>query len=70
LHFDLIICNKAFDEMTCIAHFINQLIFYNWTYSLINHKKKTLLSIFKDLINQCNRREFDERAIIRFICIN
>jgi hypothetical protein len=29
LHFDLIICNKAFDEMTCIAHFINQLIFYN-----------------------------------------
>jgi hypothetical protein len=29
LHFDLIICNKAFDEMTCIAHFIDELIFYN-----------------------------------------
>jgi hypothetical protein len=29
LHFDLIICNKTFDEMTCIAHFINELIFFN-----------------------------------------
>jgi hypothetical protein len=29
LHFDLIICNKAFDEITCIAHFIDELIFYN-----------------------------------------
>jgi hypothetical protein len=29
LHFDLIICNKAFDDMTCIAHFIDELIFYN-----------------------------------------
>jgi hypothetical protein len=51
LHFDLIICNKAFDEMTCIAHFIDELIFYNWVFSLIDHKKKTLLSIFKNLIN-------------------
>jgi hypothetical protein len=51
LHFDLIICNKAFDEMTCITHFIDELIFYNWIFSLMNHKKKTLLSIFKDLIN-------------------
>jgi hypothetical protein len=51
LHFDLIICNKIFDEMTCITHFIDELIFFNWVYSLIDHKKKTLLSIFKDLIN-------------------
>jgi hypothetical protein len=29
LHFDLIICNKAFDETTCIAHFTDELIFYN-----------------------------------------
>jgi hypothetical protein len=29
LHFDLIICNKAFNEMTCIARFIDELIFYN-----------------------------------------
>ncbi len=40
LHFDLIICNKAFDDMTCIAYFIEELIFYNWIYSLINHKKR------------------------------
>jgi hypothetical protein len=29
LHFDLIICNKAFDDTTCIAHFTDELIFYN-----------------------------------------
>jgi hypothetical protein len=70
LHFDLIICNKAFDETTCIAHFIDELIFYNWIFSLMNHKKKTLLSIFKDLINQCDRIKFDERAIFRIIRID
>jgi hypothetical protein len=70
LHFDLIICNKAFDEMTCITHFIDELIFYNLVFSLMNHKEKTLLSIFKDLINQCNCIKFDEHAIIRIIRIN
>jgi hypothetical protein len=70
LHFDLIICNKAFNDTTCITHFIDELIFYNWIYSLINHKKKTLLSIFKSLINQCDRMRFNERAIIRIIRIN
>jgi hypothetical protein len=70
LHFDLIICNKAFDDTTCIAHFIDELIFYNWVYSLIDHKKKTLLSIFKNVINQCNRIKFNERAIIRIIHID
>jgi hypothetical protein len=70
LHFDLIICNKTFDDTTCIAHFIDELIFFNWVYSLINHKKKTLLSIFKDLINQCDRIKFNERAIIRIIRID
>jgi hypothetical protein len=29
LHFDLIICNKTFNETTCITHFIDELIFYN-----------------------------------------
>jgi hypothetical protein len=70
LHFDLIICNKAFDETTCITNFIKELIFYNWIFSLMNHRKKTLLSIFKDLINQCDRIKFDERAIIRIIHID
>ncbi len=70
LHFDLIICNKAFDETTCIAHFTDVLIFYSWIFSLMNHKKKTLLSIFKDLINQCDRIKFDERAIVRIIRID
>jgi hypothetical protein len=70
LHFDLIICNKAFNNMTCIAHFINEFIFFNWIYLLINHKKKLLLSIFKDLINQCDRKKCYKRAIIRIIRIN
>ncbi len=56
--------------MTCVVHFIDELNFYNWVYSLINHKKKTLLSIFKDLINQCDRIKFNERAIIRIIRID
>jgi hypothetical protein len=29
LYFDLIICNKTFDNTTCIAHFIDELIFFN-----------------------------------------
>jgi hypothetical protein len=70
LHFDLIICNKAFNETTCIAHFIDELIFFSWVYSLINHKKKTLLSIFKDLINQCDWIKFNKRATIRIIRID
>jgi hypothetical protein len=70
LHFDLIICNKAFDETTCTAYFIDELIFFSWIYSLIDHKKKTLLSIFKNLINQCDRIKFNERAIIRIIRID
>jgi hypothetical protein len=36
----------------------------------MNHKKKTLMSIFKDLINQCDHIKFDERAIIRIIRID
>jgi hypothetical protein len=39
-------------------------------FSLMNHKKKTLLSIFKNLINQCDRIKFNECAIIRIICID
>jgi hypothetical protein len=70
LHFDLIIYNKAFNETTCITHFTEKLIFYNWVFSLMNHRKKTLLSIFKDLINQCDHIKFDERAIIRIIRID
>jgi hypothetical protein len=67
LHFDLIICNKEFDKTTCIIYFIDEMIFFNWVYLLINHKKKTLLLIFKDLINHCDRMRFNERAIIRII---
>ncbi len=29
LHFDLIICNKTFNDTTYIAHFIDELIFYH-----------------------------------------
>jgi hypothetical protein len=36
----------------------------------MNHKKKTLLLIFKNLINQCDRIKFDKRAIICIIRIN
>jgi hypothetical protein len=29
--------------------------FFCWVYSLTDHKKKTLISIFKSLVNQCDR---------------
>jgi hypothetical protein len=70
LHFDLIICNKTFDETMCITHFIDELIFFNWIFLLINHREKTLMLIFKDLINQCDRIKFNKRAIIRIIRID
>jgi hypothetical protein len=36
----------------------------------MNHRKKALLSIFKNLINQYNCIKFDKRAIIYIIRIN
>ncbi len=39
-------------------------------YLLMNHKKKTFLSLFKDLINLCDWMRFDERAIIWIIRTN
>lgn len=66
-HFDLIICDLTFDEITCIAHFIDEYTIYNWVYFLIDHKKKTLISIFKALINQCDRTGILINSLIRAI---
>ena len=51
LHFDIVINSTEFDEIKCIAHFTNEFISYSWIYFFINHKKATLLSVFKSLIN-------------------
>ncbi len=67
LHFDLTIDNQTFDEITCIAHFIDEFTSYSWTYSLIDHKEKTLISIFKSLINQCDRADMTINFMIRII---
>jgi hypothetical protein len=67
LHFDLTINNQTFDDITCIAHFTNEFTSYNWTYSLIHHKKKTLISMFKSLINQCDRVDISINFMIRMI---
>ena len=55
LHFDLTINNTDFDRINCITYFIDEFIFYNWVFVLINHKKTTLIPVFKALINQCDR---------------
>jgi hypothetical protein len=67
LHFDLIIDNQTFDEITCIAHFTDEFTSYNWMYSLIDHKEKTLISVFKSLINQCDRIDMIVNFMIRII---
>jgi hypothetical protein len=67
LHFDLTIDNQTFDDTICIAHFTDEFTSYNWTYSLIDHKEKTLISVFKSLINQCDRIDMIVNFMIRII---
>jgi hypothetical protein len=57
LHFDIIIFKKKFDfdETFCIAHFIDEFTSFNWIFPLIDHQEKTLMSVFKSLINRCDR---------------
>jgi hypothetical protein len=67
LHFDLTIDNQMFDDVICIAHFTDEFTSYNWTYSLIDYKEKTLISMFKSLINQCDRIDMSINFMIRMI---
>jgi hypothetical protein len=68
LHFDLIIYEiKKFDEIICIAHFTNEFIHYSWVFSLNDHQKKTLMFIFKDLINKCDRSDIAINSMIWII---
>jgi hypothetical protein len=69
LHFDIIIFKKRFDfdETSCIAHFIDEFTSFNWIFSLIDHKKRTLMSVFKTLINRCDRAELIINSMIKKI---
>jgi hypothetical protein len=67
-HFDLIIYEiKRFDEIICIAHFTNEFTHYSWIFSLTNHREKTLMLVFKDLINRCDRSDIAINSMIRII---
>ncbi len=59
LHFDIIIFKKRFDfdETFCIAYFIDEFTSFNWVFSLIDHQEKTLMSMFKSLINKCDKAD-------------
>jgi hypothetical protein len=70
LHFDLIILNKAFDDITCIAHFQDEFTFYHWVFSLSNHKQETLLRIVKHVINLCDRLGFEIKLCVQVIRMN
>jgi hypothetical protein len=61
LHFDIIIFKKKFDfdETSCIIHCIDEFTSFNWVFSLIDHQEKTLMSMFKSLINRCDRAEIN-----------
>jgi hypothetical protein len=68
LHFDLIIYEiKNFDEIICIAHFIDEFTHYSWVFSLMNHREKTLMFVFKNLINRCDRSNITINSMIRII---
>jgi hypothetical protein len=68
LHFDIIIFKKKFDfdETFCIAHFTDEFTSFNWVFSLIDHQEKTLMSMFKSLINKCDKADL---SIILWIMI-
>jgi hypothetical protein len=69
LHFDLIIYEiKKFDEIICIAHFIDEFTHYSWVFSFTNHREKTLMLVFKSLINRCDRSDIAIDSMIR-ICL-
>jgi hypothetical protein len=59
LHFDITIFkkNSDFDGTSCIAHFTDEFTSFNWVFSLIDHQEKTLMPMFKDLINRCDRTD-------------
>jgi hypothetical protein len=68
LHFDLIIYEiRRFDEIICIAHFTNEFTHYSWVFSLNDHRKKTLMLVFKNLINKCDRSDIAIDSMIRII---
>jgi hypothetical protein len=70
LHFDLIILNKTFDDIICIAHFQDEFTFYHWVFSLLNHKQETLLRIIKHVINLCDRLNFKIKLCVQVIRMN
>ena len=64
LPFDIIINDIEFYDIKCIAHFTNEFTSYSWIYFFIDHKKVTLLFVFKSLINQCDRADLATNAIV------
>ncbi len=71
LHFDLIIYEiKDFDDTICIAHFTNEFTHYSWVFSLNDHREKTLMFVFKDQINRCDRSDITIDSMIWIIRTN
>ena len=67
LYFDLTINDKGFDGTSCIAHFTDEFTSYLSVYPLNDHKEKTLLPIFKSLINQCERAGISVNSMVTTI---
>ncbi len=71
LHFDLLIYEmRDFDDIICITHFKNKFTHSSWVFSLNDHREKTLLSIFKKLINKCDRSNIIIKSMMRIIRSN
>jgi hypothetical protein len=49
--------SERFDGTFCIAHIIDEFTSFNWVFPLIDHQEKTLMPMFKSLINRCDRTD-------------
>jgi hypothetical protein len=68
LHFDLTIYGiRGFDGTTCIAHFTDEFTHYSWVFPLNDHREKTLMPVFKGLINRCDRSGIAIDSMVRTI---
>jgi hypothetical protein len=68
LHFDLTIYGiRGFDGTSCIAHFTDEFTHYSWVFPLNDHREKTLMPVFKGLINRCDRSGIAINSMVRTI---
>ena len=70
LYFDLIFVETAFDGTTCIGHFRDKFLGWNWVFPLLDHKEKTLIGLFKQVILEYEKLGIPISAFILVVHID